>query len=62
MKPKKLNKKLSFTKLTIADLNGGEMKNVNGGEDAPIPNCKLTILNSGCEPPVSPMCSNSICC
>jgi natural product precursor len=62
MKPKKLNKKLSFTKTTIADLSGGEMRNLNGGEDAPVPNCKLTILNSGCETAITLVCSAINCC
>ncbi len=62
MKPKKLNKKLSFNKTTIADLGGGKMKNVNGGGVAPIPNCKLTILNSGCETAITLVCSAINCC
>jgi hypothetical protein len=38
MKPKKLNKKLTFNKSTIANLNSKELKNAYGGMT---PTCKI---------------------
>lgn len=58
MKTKKLSKKLSLNKLTIADLENDEMLNVNGG---------ATITTCQCPPSVScpwvetcqPICTDS---
>lgn len=44
MKTRKLSKKLSLNKKTVADINGGEMGKLKGG-------CKPSLVISGC--PVS---------
>jgi natural product precursor len=45
MKPKKFSKKLGLNKITIANLNQGEMQRIFGGDDS------VSIIPYVCPPP-----------
>jgi hypothetical protein len=58
MKTKKFNKKLVLNKSTIADLAGGQMNKVKGGETEP----KLCYQTQFCTTLAGHICDNTCAC